>query len=91
VDRGHARLTNDASGAYLIIAARNEVDYTGSGRYLRAKDGGEDAFKVMQVVVDTPSVPEPGTLLLPGSGLVGLGLRWRRAHGLITGRRALKG
>lgn len=84
--------TNDASGRYLIVAARNEVDTvtstitTGSGKKkkttttTRDVDGGEDSFKVQSIVAIEPaqSMPEPGTVTLLGAGLAALALRRRR-------------
>ena len=59
--------TNGASGRYLIIGARNETDSC----YSHPCEGGEDAFKIQQVVGELP-VPEPGTLLLLGLGVTAL-------------------
>ena len=60
--------TNGGSGHYLIIAARNETD-TCAGVPC---EGGDDSFKIQQVVADTPSVPEASTLLLLMTRLAGL-------------------
>jgi PEP-CTERM motif len=62
--------TNNASGRYLIIGARNETDPCPTGGGLC--EGGDDAFKIQQVVADTPNVPEASTLLLLMTGLAGL-------------------
>ncbi|MGH2358732.1 MAG: PEP-CTERM sorting domain-containing protein [Candidatus Limnocylindria bacterium] len=60
-----------ASGRYLIIGARTEVSKT-------SEEGGEDTFKLLQVVVDVPRVPEPATLLLLACGLALLPFAQRR-------------
>jgi len=66
--------TGGASGAFLIILARNEADSCGAGLC----DGGEDRFKLEQVVAEAPQVAEPGTVLLLGLGLGALSLRRKR-------------
>jgi hypothetical protein len=64
-----------ATGRYLIIGAKNESDCSvtttpcPAGKYT---DGGEDAFKIQQIVGQVPNVPEPSTLLLLGTGLIAL-------------------
>ena len=60
--------TNGASGHYLIIGARNETDMCAGVPC----EGGDDAFKIQQVVADTPNVPEASTLLFLMTGLAGL-------------------
>jgi hypothetical protein len=70
----------NATGRYLIIGARNEVDIVAGTNV----DGGDDKFRVMQVVADVPSpaalvvvkVPEPGTLSL--YAIAAAGLYWVR-------------
>jgi hypothetical protein len=59
-----------ATGRYLVIGAMHETSTWWHT--------DKDAFKVLQVKVDVPSVPEPGTLLLLGTGLIALSLRRRQ-------------
>lgn len=64
--------TNGASGAYLILAARNEVNSSGG-------DDGEDKFKINQIVAAQPTrVPEPGVVLFLGLALGALATLRRR-------------
>jgi hypothetical protein len=74
--------TNNATGRYLIIGARNEVD---NGRY----DGGEDKFKLLQIVADEPKrVPFPASLVLLASAFVAIAvIDRRRAQRALTGAR----
>jgi hypothetical protein len=65
--------TSNATGRYLVIGAKNEADNCPSN----CKDGGEDKFKILQVVAESPgrpptSLPVPGTLVLLGCGLIAI-------------------
>ena len=60
--------TNDASGRYLIIGARNEE---GLPRCLAPCYDGRDYFKIEQITAKV-AVPEPATALLLATGLAGV-------------------
>ena len=62
-----------ASGASTTIGFRNADPASDN-------DNGLDNVVLTDLGPPVAGVPEPSTLLLLGSGLVGLGLAWRRRH-----------
>ncbi len=68
-----------SSGLVLVVTTLNRAPPLGDGRFIAGYPGGEDlAGDPLKVYAVWAPVPEPGTAVLMGLGLLGLSVRNRR-------------